>query len=178
VTAQTFAYSVSRVAGETLERAQTATEARPRAHTPRRLPDVAATLSRVGLAAASAELCNAALQALARLAYEVDTDGRRCNVDIDGRLLVPAPMGRAGHKYYGLRRRESDTLRACLLSRMTPRTGAALPLFVYDNGRRSWYVNMADYPTEGAAVAYTQKHGVSSREYKQQLERLQTADRG
>ena len=175
MTAQTFAYSLSRATAETLARSQTATEAQPVRHTPRRLPNVASTLSRVGLAAASAELCNAALQSLAQLAYQIDTDGRRANVDADGRLLIPAPMGRQGHKYYGLRRRESDTLRACLLQRMTPKAGAPLPLLVYDSGRRSWYVNVTDYPTEGAAVAYIQKHGISSREYKRTLERIQSA---
>ena len=176
MTAQTFAYSVARVAEETLQRSHAATEARPQAYTPRRLPDVSAALSRAGLAAASAELLNGALQALVQLAYQVDTDGRRANVDVDGRLLVPAPMGRQGHKYYGLRRRESDTLRACLLSRMTPRAGSALPLFVYDATRRAWYVNVSDYVTEGAAMAYVAKHGVSSREYKQCLQSLQLKD--
>lgn len=174
MTAQTFAYSVAKATEETLQRAQTATSAQPVRHMPRRLPDVSASLSRVGLASASAELCNSALQALVCLAYQVDTDGRFANVDADGRLLIPCPMGRQGHKYYGLRRRESDTLRACLLGRMTPKSGAALPLFVYADDRRAWCVNLTDYPAEAVAMAYITKHGVTSREYKRCLESLQT----
>lgn len=177
MTTQTMAYSVVKVAEETLQRSQAATDARPARHVTPRLPNVAASLSRVGLASASAELLNAALQACVQLAYQRDTDGRFANVDADGRLLIPCPMGRQGHKYYGLRRRESDVLRACLLQRMTPKAGAALPLFTYDATRRAWYVNTLDYASEVHAMSYLSGHGVSSREYKQTLERLQTADR-
>ena len=176
-----LAYAVPREAQDTLQRSRATQEAQPQRHTaPRTLPsfaDVAQSLSRAGLASAKAELCTAALQKVVELAFVVDTDGRYANVDLDGRLLFALPFGKSGHKQWGLRRREAETLRAILMARQVPQQGRALPLFVYDHVSRSWYLNVADYPTEAQAVAYVRQFGIASREYKTALERLQTADR-
>ncbi len=167
---------VNKQAEETLQRAARAMDVQPQPHVTSRLAQAAQSLTAVGLAAASAELCNSALMACVRLCYQVDTDGRYANIDtVDGRLLRPAPWGSAGHKVWGLRRRESDILRACLLSRLTPRQGQPLPLFVFDAGK--WFVNLADYATETAAQAYVKQWGVSAREYKRHLEGARQADR-
>lgn len=181
MTAHIVAYNVAagatREAKETLERSHTALDTAPQRHTLPRLADVAESLSRAGLAAAHAELCNAALQQLARLAYQTDTDGKPANVDLDGRLLVPAPFGKAGYKKWGLRRREADVLRQILMARQTPQQGRAVPLFTYGEDTRSWYVNVQDYPTEAHAMAYIRQFGITSREFKLWLERAQEAGR-
>ncbi len=80
-----------------------------------RLADVSAELSRRGAAAAKAELANEAVGKLIGLCYERDTDGQPCNVEVGtGRLLVPAPWGRRGRDYYGLRPSEGNVLRVYL----------------------------------------------------------------
>lgn len=170
--------SVKREAEDALQRSHTALGTQPSRHTAQRFADVAQSLSRRGLAAAHAETCNAALQRVVELAYAMDTDARLCNVDTDGRLLVPAPWGKAGYKRWGLRRREADTLRAILMARQTPQQGRPVPLFVYDTDSRAWYVNMQDYAEREQAWEYVRRYGVTSREYKTWLERVQTVGRG
>lgn len=181
MTAHTVAYNVAagatREAEKTLQRSQAMLDAQPQRHTLPRLADVAQSLTRAGVAAAHAELCNAALQQLAQLAYQTDTDGRPANVDLDGRLLVPAPWGKSGYQKWGLRRREADVLRAVLMARQTPQQGRAVPLFTYGEDTRAWYVNVQDYPTEAHAMAYIRQFGITSREYKTWLERAQEAGR-
>jgi hypothetical protein len=175
MTAQ-LTYTVSTVKRETedaLQRSHRALDVQPGRHTAQRFADVAQSLSRAGVALAHAETCTAALQRVVELAYQVDTDSRRCNVDIDGRLLFALPWGKSGYKRWGLRRREADTLRAILLARQTPQQGRAVPLFVYDTGTRAWYVNTQDYVCHAEAQAYLSKCGITSREYKAHLERVQ-----
>ena len=179
MTAQ-LTYTVSGVTRETqdaLQRSHTALDAQPGRHTAQRFADVAQALSRAGVAAAHAEVLNAALQRCVELCYQTDTDGRRCNIDIDGRLERPAPWGKAGYKKWGLRRREADILRAILMARQTPQQGRPVPLFVYDSASRAWYVNLEDYRSHAEAMGYVLHYGVTSREYKQALSRLQTAGR-
>lgn len=181
MTAHTVAYNVAagatREAKETLQRSQATLDAQPQRHTLPRFADVAQSLTRTGVAAAHAELCTAALQRVVELAFQVDTDGRYANVDIDGRLLFALPFGKSGHQKWGLRRREADTLRAILQARQTPQPGRALPLFTYGADTRSWYLNVVDYGTEAQAMAYVRQFGITSREYKTHLERAQQAGR-
>ena len=107
--------------------------------------------------------------------YALDTDGRYANIDmVDGRIRFAVPWGSSGHKTWGLRRREADILREALLVRCQPRQGQALPLFVFDAGK--WFVNLSDYPTETAALAYLKQAGVTAREYKLRLEDARKAD--
>lgn len=162
---------------EALQRSHQALDVQPGRHVAQRLADVAHSLSRAGVAAAHAEVLNAALQRVCELAYALDTDARLCNVDIDGRLLFALPWGKSGHTRWGLRRREADILRGVLTQRQTPQQGRAVPLFLYDSATRAWYCNLQDYRTRTEAQAYVMHYGVTAREYKQALERLQTAGR-
>ena len=180
MTAQAMSYTVAAVKRETedaLQRSHTALAVQPGRHTALRFADVAQSLSRAGVALAHAETCNAALQRVIELAYQTDTDARHCNMDRDGRLLFALPFGKSGYKRWGLRRREADALRAILMARQTLQQGRPLPLFTYDHISRSWYVNVMDYPSRSEAQAYIAHYGITSREYKQALQRLQTADR-
>lgn len=173
-----YAYD-TRQAEETLQRSHEALEAAPGLYAaPRLLEDIARRLSRLGQAAAQAELLNASLQRTAELAYEVE-GGRLVNVDIvDGRLLFPAPFGRAGHRLWQLRRRESDVLRAALVARMQPKAGQPVPLFIYGDDTRRWHVNFTDYPTMDAAMRYLRGAGaLTAKEYAQRLNSLQKVDR-
>ena len=170
--------SVKREAEDALQRSHKALDVQPGRHTLPRFADVAQSLSRVGVALAHAETCNACLQRVVELAYQVDTDSRRCNMDTDGRLLFALPWGKSGYKRWGLRRREADTLRAILVARQTPQQGRAVPLFTYDTAARAWYVNVVDYASHAEAMAYVRQWGVTSREYKTWLERVQTVGKG
>lgn len=177
MTAQ-LTYSVSNVkreAEDALQRSHKALDVQPGRHTAQRFADVAQALSRQGLAAAHAETCNAALQRVIELAYALDTDGRLCNMDRDGRLLFALPWGKSGYTRWGLRRREADTLRVILQARQAPQQGRPVPLFVYDSATRAWFVNVQDYRTHAEAQAYIRQCGITSREFKTWLERVQTA---
>jgi len=173
------AYSLTAHTNGTLTRIEETREAHPATFAPLRAVAAAGSeLTRRGLAALAVEHLTAALFRLVELAYEEDTDARLANVDRhDGRLLVPVPWGSAGYKRYGLRRREADVLRALLFERMTPKPGAPVPLFQYDAARRTWHVNLFDYPTRPAAGEYLRRVGFTVREYKRCLELVQRASR-
>lgn len=127
-----------------------------------RAADVTHTMSRRGAAQANAELCNEAVNKLIGLAYEPDTDGQPANVDVTGRLLIPAPWGRAGHQHYGLRRREGEALRYYLYRLIEQ--GEPAPLFTYD--RRSWWLNIYDYPSLDRAINYWRKHQMTATSWR------------
>jgi hypothetical protein len=172
------AFSVTTHVNGALERMESARLAWPRRFSPARAVAAAGEeLTRRGLAALSVEHLTSALFRLIELAYELDVDGRLCNVDgVDGRLLIPAPWGSAGYRRYGLRRREADVLRLYLFDAMTPKPGAPVPLFQYE--KRSWYVNLVDYPSAAAAAGYLRSSGLTVRAYRSCLQRVQRAARG
>lgn len=129
------------------------------------LRKVAKALSRRGLAAAKVELVNVALLELVNLAFEDDTDGRRANVDPDGRILIPLPWGRMGHKAWELRRTEANALRWLMLQRYATQNE---PLFVYDAGGRTWLVNLAY--SKRSALSYLRTMPVTLAEWRQAWE--------
>jgi len=110
----------------------------------------AETISRRAMLSSMTALLQAALTDVTTLAYE--REGRFwLNVDRNtGRLLVPAPWGRAGHAQWGLRRREGETLRHILFDRMK-QTSA---LWLYDELSRSWYLNLSRYRNLSQAQTY------------------------
>jgi len=123
------------------------------------LREVARNLSRRGLAAAKAELFNNALAALADLCLEWETNDRRANVDVDGRLLVPVPWGDAGYKVWGLRVTEARILRRIMLQRAA-QAGA---LWYYDVDGRCWLWNLEH--RKATAISYLTNHPVTVGEY-------------
>lgn len=173
------AFSVTNHVNGTLARMEETRDARPAHHAPVRTVAAAGdTLTRKGLAALAVEHLTGALLRVIELAYEEDTDARLANVDAqDGRLLIPVPWGSAGYKKYGLRRREGEVLRLILFERMTPKAGAPVPLFTYAEERRTWHVNLFDFPSRSAAGDYLRHAGVTVREYKRCLAIAQEADR-
>ena len=99
---KTYAFNLDTLPRE-LARTEVIADKRDQVDRFRPLREVARNLSRRGLAATKAELFNNALAALADLCMEWETNDRRANVDVDGRLLVPVPWGDSGYKVWGLR---------------------------------------------------------------------------
>ena len=168
-TAQSIVRGATVAVGETLSRAQATTGTEVRPFVAQRMAAATETLSRVGIAAASAELCNAALQRLAELCYQRDFDGGMPNMSA-GRIEIPVPMAKLGHRYFGLRRNEQAVLRAVLVARMDRTTPPAL--FTYNPDDRRWYVNLSAYPTLTAAIDHVQTYAIGAREYRRHHDRL------
>lgn len=131
----------------------------PERHTPIR--NAAEALTRRNVAQAKAELLSEALWAAVTLCYEKDDSGSLCNVDsVSGRLLVPAPWGREGHRRWGLRYLESVLLRAIL--RGLQQAKGEPPVLVYDPLSRGWHLNIFDYPTHRHALAWLERHPITA----------------
>ena len=169
-TAQSIVRGAAVAAGETLARAQATTGTDVRPFVAQRMAEATEALSRVGLAAAAAELCNAALMRLAELCYQKDYDGSQPNVSATGRSEIAVPMAKQGHRYFGLRRLEQEVLRACLVARESRQDVA--PVFVYNPDDRRWYANVGAYPTEQAAQAALRKSPIGAREYRRLHDRI------
>lgn len=123
---------------------------------------VAARLTQRGVMAAKAELANAALLAFVECLFDVDADQVYANIDIDGRIIVPAPWGRSGGRKWGLRRTEQRAL-SWLLRRRSETTDA--PLFVYDDERRCWCVGYGY--TKRSALAYLRAFPITLSEWRE-----------
>lgn len=132
----------------------------------KRTAESAQSLSRKGAMKASAELCNAAMSRLIELLYEVDDTGLRANVDLTGRLLIPAPWGDS-YQRYGLRATEAAVLG--LHVRKLSEHATVPPLLIYDEEIRAWLLN-ADYATQAAATAYWQRCQLGAGDYLALLE--------
>ena len=169
-TAQAIVRGAAVAAGETLGRAQAATGTDVRPFVQQRMAEATEALSRVGLAAAAAELCNAALQRLTELCFERDYDGSTPNISHTGRIEIPVPMAKLGHQYFGLRRNEQAVLRGVLVAREGRQDVA--PVFLYNPDDRRWYVNLSAYPVEQAAQAALRKSPIGAREYRRLHDRI------
>lgn len=126
-----------------------------------RAADTALTLSRRGAMRAAAERCNAAINRLIELLYEIDDTGLRANVDATGRILIPVPWGDS-YLRYGLRATEADVLAVHV--RLLSHVDNVPPLLVYDAEIRRWLLN-ADYATEAQAVAYWRRCELGAGDY-------------
>ena len=156
------------------DRKPTIRTAQPAPHTPNRWASVAQQLTLSGYALTRAELLSEALHAAAALCFELDTDGSLANLDRDGRCLRPMPWGKKGGQMWGLRRTETDVLRAILRDWAQPKRGEPLPLWVWDGEVRSWFVNLGDYGSFEAAKAFLSHRSVTSHLYKKYAQRIRT----
>ncbi len=134
-------------------------QATPQRHTA--LRKAAESLSMRNLDQAQIELFMEALSRLVDLCYEVDNGGF-CNIDAPtGKVLIPLPWGRNGHARWAIRAQESNILREIMQGRQyTP------GLFIYDRVRRNWNVNLHDYPSRDAAIAYLTRYPIGIKEYR------------
>jgi len=146
------------------------------AHQPRlgNLAAAAQQLSRRGLAAAKAELVNAALLALAEHLYARDPDGAPVHYDPHtGRTGTALPWGPRGYKIWGLRSSEGKALRWIMFQRTLPTDPQ--PWLDWDPDSRGWVVNLRSYPSLGRAVIYLQQHPVSLAEWRAAVAVTRTA---
>lgn len=142
-----------------LQRTEVVQTAQPARHTPARA--AAQALTRRGMMAAKAELCNTALLGLTELCFEMDTDGQRANVDPDGRILIPLPWGRLGGKAWGLRASEQRALRVIIQQSGRPPAGTRS---TRDTDGRAWLLNLAY--SKQTAGAYLRSWPVTTAEYR------------
>lgn len=156
MTTRTLAYQVPRELART--EAMAAVQA-PDRHTP--LRSVAQRLTRRGVAGAKVELVNTALLAFVEVVFDADPDGVYCNVDKDGRVLIPAPWGRAGGRLWGLRATEQRAF-SWLMRRRSDTESA--PLFIFDAEYRLWFL-AAGY-TRNTALAYLRGMPVTLGEWR------------
>lgn len=140
--------------------------AQPRPHTP--LRSIAEQLTRRNLASAHAELLNEALQRCTSMLYESDASNRLCNVDENtGRILLPVPWGRAGHRQWGLRYTESQVLRAILLAHQKVHDQGKRPaLYLYDTDTRAWLLNLFDFASSEAGLQRIQQTPISPAQWR------------
>lgn len=146
----------------TLERKGAVVQAAPDRHTG--LRRVAQTLDRRNADAAHVELVTEALHRLAELVYQEDGAGWVNCDPVTGRLLIPAPWGKAGRAMWGLYPSEGMTLNAILRSRQGRRGHTAW--LWYDRDRRCWAVDLAAYPTMAAALEYLAAHPIAVEEWR------------
>lgn len=149
-----------------VERGATIDEARVLRHSRQRLHDVSEQLTRKGMMNAQVMLTNSAVDKMIGLVYQTEPDGDFANVDMgDYRLLIAAPWGKAGHRYFGLYPTEMRILNAHMRAVQDDRNELRYaPLFMYDN--RHWYLNLHDYPDLAVAVNYWRKCKLSLAKWK------------
>jgi hypothetical protein len=126
------------------------------------LRGVTQDLSRRLVHGATIELLTEALHKLVTLCYEHDRAGFVNICSITGRLLIPAPMGRAGRVRWGLYPSEGIALGIILRERQA----AGVALFVYDRSRRAWLVNLEDFHNRRTALAYLKSFPISVEEFR------------
>ncbi len=142
-----------------LERTETIAAAHPDRFSPMRA--VAQNLTRRGIAVAKVELVNVALTSFAEVLFDVDPDGIAPNLDVDGRLLIPAPWGRAGGRMWGLRNTEQRAF-SWIMRRRSEQQGQ--PLFVYDDAAKQWLLGRGY--TRRTAMAYCRTMPVTLQEWR------------
>ena len=148
-----------------IDRKDKVLEAKPGRFAP--LRQAAEALSRANLHRAHCEVINEALQRFTQMAYEQDYSGRWVNIDTTGSLLIPAPWARHGGYRWGLRRSESDVLRALLAvyqQQHDRAKGAAL--YLYAAEARRWYANLSEFADQPAAMAWVQAHQVTLAQWR------------
>jgi hypothetical protein len=124
-----------------LERKAAISTAQPERFT--HIQRAAEALSRRAVDQATTELLNEAHSRLIVLCYERDDTGHLVNVDErTSKVLIPLPWGKKGYAKWGLSPSEGDCMRRIMFARQ--RQG--LPLFSFDRSRRSWFVDLREYP--------------------------------
>ena len=155
MTTRTLSYQIP----NELARTEAIVQAQPDRHSPLRA--VAQSLTRRGVAVAKVELVNTALAAFTEILFDVDPDGVEPNLDPDGRLLIPAPWGRAGGRLWGLRNTEQRAF-AWLMRRRSESQNQ--PLYIYDVEGRQWLLGRGY--TRRSAMAYVRTMEVTLPEWR------------
>ncbi len=144
----------------TMDRKQGLSNAAPERY--RGLRAVAESISLANVDQAICELMCEALSRLVALAYETDNGGL-CNIDnATGKILIPLPWGSNGQARWCLRPQEANILRQVLFDWEQ----GAPSLLNYDRTRKSWFINLADYPNYHLAKRWLTSHQVTIGVYR------------
>lgn len=136
----------------------------PQRHTA--IQRAAESLSRRNADAAVVELFMEAIQRLTLLAYERDDNGY-CNIDlVTGRILIPVPFGKAGHRHWGISVSESVILREMIQRRQAQTVDRPPGLWLYDRSRRCWFLNLFDFDELADGLQYWQWWPLTVAEYR------------
>jgi hypothetical protein len=91
--------------------------------------------------------------------YDVDDVGTPWNVDrCDGRILIPVPWGKKGHRYWKLRQSEADILRAVVLHHWSK---LDRPPFIYSPELRHWYLSL-EYKGVEQVIEWLQRYQIDA----------------
>ncbi len=156
---KTLTYQIDAIPRE-LQRTEAIQDVQPQRMTT--LRSVAQNLSRRGVLATKAELCNQVLVAFVEVLFETDDDGVSANVDATGMVLIPAPFGRGGGPLWGLRATEQRTLNVIMRQRSEAHSE---PLFVYAADNRRWLLGRP-YTSRRTAMAYLRSLPVTVAEWR------------
>jgi hypothetical protein len=148
----------------TVNRKATIATTHPQRHTA--IQRAAESLSRRNADAAVVELFMEAMQRLTLLAYECDDNGY-CNIDlVTGRILIPMPFGKAGHRRWGISVSESVILREMIQQRQTQTADRPPGLWLYDRSRRCWLLNLYDFDALADGQRYWERWPLTVAEYR------------
>lgn len=110
------------------------------------------------------ETLNESVLAFTVTVYQSGADGRLAFVDDrTWRLLIAAPWGRAGWRYWKLRAWEGEILRKILFLRAEARRAA--PLFDYNSEARTWHLNIGQYPALADGMEYWRRRPIALDEF-------------
>lgn len=132
-------------------------ENHPDRHT--RIRQTAEAIGRYNIATAKARTLETAVRAFVAELYDREPESQALwNIDsADGRILIPCPWGRAGHRRWGLRRGEGDILRMLAMHWQNIDSP-----FVYSPLLRQWYLDISTYPIPGAVMAWLVQHPIDA----------------
>lgn len=134
---------------------------------------VADELNRLTVENGYVAACMSAVLRLTELCY-VRSGSRLVNVDpATWRVGINVPWSDVGYAKYSLRRWEGEILRKIMLARGNSRR--VPPLF--DLGQRRWHINLQNYPTMEAAVAYWNGKPLTVEEWLLHADAMRTAAR-
>lgn len=110
------------------------------------------------------ETINEAALAFTVVAYQLGADGRLAFVDDrTWRLLIAAPWGRAGWKYWKLRAWEGEVMRKILFLRAESQRKASL--YAYNEQSKTWHLNVGAYPTLDHGMDYWRRQPITQKEF-------------
>lgn len=104
---------------------------------------------------AQADMALAAVERAVVAIYEELPGVGRINVHSDGRVRIPLPWGKHD-AHWGLNKAQRELVRALLFSaiRSHGKGNGPAPVFIFDDARRGWLVNVGDYSTQHAAAGW------------------------
>ena len=167
----------SRLLADFAQRHERIVSVSPPSKARRRAKRAAQELTRVGYALRASEQANEAMSAFLSLLYAYDRAAEDWpNIDAKtGVILIPTPFSSRSYRKWGLRRTESAVLRLHLveLEAAARRGEGEAPAVLYDGLINKWLINLGDYPSRRAAMAWIKRHELTAKRYRELSKALQ-----